>query len=400
MRARPALIASLGALVAFASPAAAAPRPVGPPTTSWSVSKITQGGGGESLGHDTTRARSVRKQFDLGQQGFTFDNPVFSDNAKAFVDGRPGERDVLAQAPSLDPIHPLGSGKGSVAHLEVSQAYEKDAGSASLRISLDEVLLEVEDANGPKLSPEECPVVGPAPCASLRSQVHVHIRAWEVAGGHELLNLGGTVFVEGHEHDWVPQAATDVRSRGPFWQGAQFQVSPDLGGDGHQSHFRLLSDTNTPIVLSVPVRKLTDNELFEVRVTMDAEAIDDRGGESAVEAFLLDPPHAGRMLSSHGLKRHRVPTAKEPPVRPQPLARCPGGPRRHAGRMQLSSAAFSVGEASGTPMVLVTRRGGSRGAATVTLHTTGGTALQGQDFKRTRTRVRFENGEWPAKACR
>jgi hypothetical protein len=69
MRARPALIASLGALVAFASPAAAAPRPVGPPTTSWSVSKITQGGGSESLGHDTTRARSVRKQFDLGLPG-------------------------------------------------------------------------------------------------------------------------------------------------------------------------------------------------------------------------------------------------------------------------------------------------------------------------------------------
>ena len=61
--------------------------------------------------------------------------------------------------------------------------------------------------------------------------------------------------------------------------------------------------------------------------------------------------------------------------------------------MQLSAPAFSVGEASGTALVLVTRKGGSRGATSVTVNTRGGTARSGVDFKPTRTRVRFENGD-------
>jgi uncharacterized delta-60 repeat protein len=43
--------------------------------------------------------------------------------------------------------------------------------------------------------------------------------------------------------------------------------------------------------------------------------------------------------------------------------------------------------------VLVTRKGGSRGTTSVTLTTSGGTARSGVDFKRTRTVVRFENGD-------
>ena len=44
-------------------------------------------------------------------------------------------------------------------------------------------------------------------------------------------------------------------------------------------------------------------------------------------------------------------------------------------------------------MVLVTRTGGSRGAASVTVNTSGGSARSGTDFKPTQTLVRFENGD-------
>jgi uncharacterized delta-60 repeat protein len=390
LRAR--VLAVLVASLAFAAPAAAAPRKVGPPKTSWSVSKIVQGAGKQVLGHNTTRARRFFKRFDLGHQGFAFDSPHFSENARPEVSWDRDGQAVLAQAPSLDRINPQGSPKGSVAHLNMLQAFEKDAGSASLRITLRQVLLELVDAQGP-LSQFECPVVGSAPCPMLRSLVRVRVQASKLSGGRPLLDLGGAVYVEGHQHDWQVFAVTDSRSRGAFWEGALFAVSRDVGRNGSQSHVVLFAGNHTQIPLTVPLRSLEDGERFTVRVTMHAEAIDERGGESAAQAFVLDPEHAAPMVSSHGLERLPAPKLKEPAVRPQPAASCPAGPRRHAGRLQFSSGTFSVGEASGTPMVLVTRTGGARGATSVTVKTTPGSAQSGADYTRTRTRVRFEDGD-------
>ena len=82
MRAHVAGLAAFAALLlCAASPAAAAPRAVGPPTTSWSVSKIVQGAGEQVLGHDTTRTRTFFERFDLGRQGFVFPAPNISENA-------------------------------------------------------------------------------------------------------------------------------------------------------------------------------------------------------------------------------------------------------------------------------------------------------------------------------
>jgi Calx-beta domain-containing protein len=61
--------------------------------------------------------------------------------------------------------------------------------------------------------------------------------------------------------------------------------------------------------------------------------------------------------------------------------------------VQLDGQALGVGEGSGTPLVLVTRTGGSRGATSVTVRTRGGSARPGTDFSVTRTRVRFEDGD-------
>jgi uncharacterized delta-60 repeat protein len=376
-------LAALAAILLCAVTATAAPRKIGPPTTSWSVSRILQGSGQQVVGRATTRARTFFKFFDLGRQGFIFPRPTLSENAHPSVSWSPDQRAVLAQAPSLDRFRPKGSPKGSLSHLTMLQTFAKDAGSASLRIRLRELLLEVVDAQG-RLTSAECPVVGTAPCPSLRSVVRVRVRAWKLSGGRPLLDLGGAVFVEGHEHDWNVGAVSDSRSRGAFWEGAQLAIAPDLDDDGTQSHAKVASVE--PIPYDVPLRSLKAKERFAVRVTMDAEAIDERGGESAAQAFVVDPEHA---VTSRGLARVRVAKLNEPRVRPQPAARCPGGPQRHAGRLQLSSAKFSVGEATSTPMVLVTRSGGSRGAATVTVKTSG----DASDFKRTRTRVRFESGD-------
>src|SRR5262249_28306691 len=117
------------------------------------------------------------------------------------------------------------------------------------------------------------------------------------------------------------------------------------------------------------------------------------GHEAGASAEIVDPLHAGPGLIARGLTPRGAPTFKEPPIRSRPAARCPAGPSPHAGTVQLSSRAFSVGEASGTPMVLVTRTGGSRGATSVVVKTSGGSARSGTDFTPTRTVARFENGD-------
>ena len=43
------------------------------------------------------------------------------------------------------------------------------------------------------------------------------------------------------------------------------------------------------MTLNVPLKSVRDGELFAVHVSLDAEAIDERGRESAVEAFIQDP---------------------------------------------------------------------------------------------------------------
>ena len=407
-------VAAVGLLIAFASAAAAiAPSRVGPPVRKWSVSKIEQGVGrvpldpltGQSIPFSPSRKGDLSEVFDLGPAAFNLRQSLVNFHAAGWVasTGDGGIAFVMAQAPVWNPFEPR-SAKGGVAHLDQYQAYEKPknaAGDASLRVAITHVLLEMVDENGP-LTPSECPlgtaplkvvgVVSPSPCASLRSVVRFRVRAYPKAGGRDFFDTGGVVYAEGHEHDWNMGAATLPDSRRPFFPGAAFQINRDLDGNGSQRRFELEKGTFDELTLKVPLRAVDPGQQFVVKVSLDAEAVDDRGHESSVSAFIQDPQHATGVIA-RGLISRRVPKVKEPPIEPRPAARCPAGPSRQAGTVQLSDPAFSVGEASGTALVLVTRRGVSDGATSVVVKTSGDTARSGQDFTPTRTLVRFENGD-------
>ena len=60
-------LAAIGVLLALASAAVAAPRPIGPPQPSWSLTAVTQGAGNEVLDHNTVRLRNFLTGFDLGR---------------------------------------------------------------------------------------------------------------------------------------------------------------------------------------------------------------------------------------------------------------------------------------------------------------------------------------------
>ena len=386
---------TLGVLLAITSSATAAePGQVGFPLRKWSVSKIVEGAGKVTLGHSTVRSDDLDKSFNLGPAAFDLGPlPPFPTRAGAWVFSRNDGRApwVMAQAPVLNRFEPR-SPKGGTAHLDQYQVYEKPRrhASSSLEVTINDLLLEMVDNTGP-LTHAECPVVGTERCPSLRTIVRFRVRAYPKGGGSDFFDSGGAVYAEGHTHAWTVGAVTLPDSRRPFFPLAEFQVNRDLDHNGGGRHFQLRAIDKSPVFMMVPLRTIAPGQQFVVKVTLDAEAIDDRGHESGAVAFIQDPQHAGPRLIARGLQPRAAIKIPDPPIQPPPPARCSAGPHPNAGTVQLSSSAFTAREASGTPLVLVTRKGGSRGAASVTVTTSGGTARPGQDFTATKTLVRFEN---------
>jgi hypothetical protein len=400
---------TVGALLAVASPAAArmvpssATHPIGGWVRAWSVSKIEQGVG-KKLIKQAVQRTGVDKVFDLGPAAFNFPLGFPHDRASGFVSAVRSafglDSEVQAQAPVLDPFTPR-SAKGGVARLDEYQTYEKRCcgGDAFLRVAIPALSLETEDANGPP-TPSECPDL--ARCNPIRTVVRYHALAYLSSGKPgsssappktPFFNVGGTVYTEGYQRHWFVGAATSSDSGDPFWKDAQFDVNGDVDNDKSGSRSQVRPAPGHAIEFNVPLRSVLFQQRFTVHVTMDAEAIDDRGGESSALALIVDPQHAGPGLIARGLTSLAAATVKEPPIPPRPAARCPSGPRPNAGTVQLSGHVLATGEGSGTALVLVTRSGGSRGAASAVVSTSGGSARSGRDFTLTRTLVRFENGD-------
>ena len=389
-----AVAASLVAALLFAAAAAAAPDTS--PVRFWSVSKVVQGAGEVQVGSGAQVGGKLQQSVDVGR--VVFNLPLHApywyflprDRAfgSLFSNANGVQYSVMAQAPTPNPLR-LGAPKGALTHLDEYQAYVKQASDASLRITLSDLLLQTIDDNA-GLGAWECPPQGG--CEPIRTVVRFHARAYAASAGGDFFDAGGVAYLEGHQHSWRPGAATSSDSLGPLWGEEQFNVDGDADGSGTGA--AAVMHLNKERSVKVPLAAVRPGELFAVHVSLEAEAVDDRGGESAAQAFIQDPQHKGPgLLTARGLTPRGRPRFREPGVSQPPAARCPTGPRRHAGAVQLSSPEFAAEEASGAPMVLVTRIGGSRGAVSVTVSTRGGSARAGRDFTSTTTRVRFGNGD-------
>jgi uncharacterized delta-60 repeat protein len=368
-------------LLAFASPALAGQ--VGIVHGSWSLNAIKQGVGEVPIVHGRVRRPPFTRTIDLGPTPFNFTEDPVPGRAVDWFDETSDSYFLQADAPSIASDRPLVI-KGGHTHVEYYAAFEKGARDGLLEFQLNNVILNMTDANGP-LSPSECQA---PPCDPIQTVVRYQARAWTVAGGHEFFDAGGTVLAQGHDQEWFVGEATAADAQAPFWTDAQFSIHKPGGATA----FNMRNEHS--IDVDVPLKRLHRGTLFMTKVSIDVRAIDDRGGESAADAFASDPPHLGPgVVVARGLTRRHVQNLKEPPLTPRPAAQCHTGPRLRAGTVQLSSRPLTAGEGSGDALVLVTRTGGSRGATSVIVKTTGGTAQPGADFKPTRTRVRFENGE-------
>ena len=373
-------VTAAGVLLAFASPALAGK--VGVVRGSWSMSKIEQGAGEVPVLHGRIPSPPFTRTIQLGDTPFNFNQVPVPGFAVDKFDETGNAYFLQADAPSIAGIRPL-EVKGGHTHEESSVAFEKTSHEGTLRFQLSNLDLDMTDDDGPLL-PSECQA---PPCFPIQTTVRYQARAWTVAGGHVFFDSGGTLVAQGHDQEWFGSEATASDAQAPFWSDAQFSMAKSDGASSF--HIGL----KRPLNVDVPLKRLHLGTLFMTKVSIDVKAIDDRGGESGASSFAVDPPHVGPGVVARGLTPGRVQNLKEPPLAPRPAARCANGPRPHAGTVQLSSRPLTAGEGSGTALVLVTRKGGSSGATSVIVKTSGGTALSGADFKPTRTLVRFENGE-------
>src|SRR5262245_59973654 len=384
------ILAALVAFLVLAAPAAAADSD---PLRLWSVSKVEQGAGAVPVQSGSQVGGELYKQvgplgtvaFNLGLPSPYWENLPRDDAYGGVFSNASGKQySVLAQAPSLNPFR-ANSPKGSISHLDEYQAYVKRAGDASLKITISGVLLQAIDDNTTHLVAPDCPPG--ARCEPVRTVVRVHASAYAASADGDFFDAGGVAYLQGHKHAWRPGAATSADSPRPLWGEDQFDADADRDGSGIGASAQM--NLNKARTLKVPLGGIRTGELFAVHVSLEAEAVSDRGGESAAQAFIQDPQERTPLLDARGLKAIGKPRFKEPAVRQLDPARCPTAHPRGAGTLQLSDAGFTASESSSSPMVLVTRTGGSRGSASVTLTAHSGTAKAGRDFKATTTTVRF-----------
>ena len=396
-------LATVGLLLALACPAAiarpmqagpaAAAKPSGDPVRFWSLGRFDRGAGAVTVASDSLPDGTLRQSIEVAPATFDFQPPfpyssfLSPDKASAgvFSSADGAQSSVLAQAPP-NRANP-GEPDGTFSNLDEYQAYVKRARNASLQVTLSDLQLRAVDTNGqPDLA--EC---ARADCTRIKSFADFQVRAYAASAGGDFFRVGGAVYLEGHQHVWRQDPSTLTGSFRGLWGPTQFTT--DLDADHSHTGAFAVKRLNGPITLNIPLNRVHRGELFAVHVSLGGAAVDDRGGESGAQAFIQDPHRVGPALRAQGLEPRGAPRFKEPPVSPRPAASCPAGPRPHAGTVQFRHPTFSVGEDGLTPMVLVTRTGGSRGAVSVTVETSGGTARSGIDFQATRTRVRFENGD-------
>jgi uncharacterized delta-60 repeat protein len=379
-------LAAIGLLPVCARPAGAA---LSEPDWLWSVETQSDLARHQVAGNGQQGGR-LKESVVLGPAGFDF-------HPATVVPGRAAERvlgtadgrhySVLAQAPTANPFDPA-SAYGGLTHFDVYQAYQKQPGQASLRITLSRVLLDGIDQNAEPVNLRACPGSSPGDltCAPFDGSVSFEARVYSTNG--ELFHADGAAELFGLSfHRWLGNAGTPDGSAVPTWSNDSFMLT-DTGSEGKLQLKR-------PLTLKVPLSSVHDGDVFTVHVSLEADAIDEAGFESAVEAFIKDPQGADPpLLQVHGLTPRGAPLLKEPPLRPLPAARCPGGARRGAGVIQFGAPAFSTSEGGlGKALVRVTRMGGSHGAASVDVSTSPGSAQTGSDFKPTSTRVRFNDGD-------
>jgi uncharacterized delta-60 repeat protein len=396
------VVLALGSAAASARPAQAVQAVAAHkelPVRFYTLSRIDATTGKVTLDEGAQEGGRLHKRARLGTTPFSLldhTNGAFGALDQVFSSADGSKYQVVTQAPNPKSTAP-GTPRGGVSHLDEFQAYRKQSGDASLTITITRVIIQAIDDEG---FPSGCPPPENRDCPLVRGIVRFHARAYAASAGGDFFNVGGTAFLEGHRGGWFEDEVTDADFGAAVWNRNDFDLDESFDRVPRKHHHRpffVQGPTaqvmlEQPLEVHVPLGSVRDDELFAVHVTLEVQATDDRAGETTALAFIDDPQHLDQpLLKSQGLQLLGKPNFREPKPTSPPAASCPTGPSPHAGTLQFSSPAYSIGEADGFPTVIVTRKGGSNGEISATMRTKSGSAKAGQDFKATTTRVTFKN---------
>ena len=290
---------------------------------------------------------------------------------------------VLAQAPPPNPMR-VGAPKGAITHLDEYQAYEKRAGDASLRVTLSDLLLQTIDDNnrlgGVGVPGRSATATRCAP-SSASTRARTPRRRAVTSSTPAASRTSRAISTRGG------RARRRRRTR-PARCGARTTststATPTTAGPARPGVMALHASR---AALKVPLGSVRPGELFAVHVSLEAEAVDDRGGESAAQAFIQDPQKRSPvLLTTHGLR-----AARQAALQGAARAGAAGGalPGRRAARRRAccssatpaytanESAARADGRSSPAPAART-------GSASVTRRPrAAGSAQAGRDFKPT-----------------
>jgi hypothetical protein len=301
---------------------------------------------------------------------------------------------------------------GSAAVLTQIQRYLKNADDATYSFTLTQVTLEGIDGNGAlaRFCPPERVVPaelaqGSGPdfyCDLISASVDLTVVMLPDESNEGRTVFSGGASLKGSAGAW--EAKTVNGTGRPLFPTGQELARIDEDFRGPSGH--VLIELPQPRTYSIDLSPVTTGREFYIIIQTNAttynranSAVGGQGAEfeTATNAFLRDPATLGGItVVTTGLtpvaNRHPIPTLVDAPV--EPAACVPGpAPDPEAGTLQFGSATFGISESSQTPVVTVTRVGGSRGEVTATYATSNGTAVAGVDYTAKNASVFFGDGD-------
>jgi uncharacterized delta-60 repeat protein len=356
------------------------------PVRFWQFSDVERGGGPVVAASGSQQGGRLDERHDFGPAAIDFVEPADGIATGEIFSSANGQQfEVVAESPSLVTEFP---NTGGISQLEYLQSFEKRRREASMQLNLSEAVIKAIDRNGPALSPAECPAG--RECPAISGSVRFMARAYAESAGGDFFRTEGVAFIHGYEGHWTIEAATLPSAQVPLWENGQFDIDADADDDLTGRHAEAF--LAEPVRVDVDLSSLAVGELFATGITVDTQAIDTRGGDSGVEAFVRNPEAVTPLVVAAGVRARGEPDFPAPPVTPPAPAVCPLGPDPDAGTLQFSRPDYTTAE-GGNPFVLVTRTGGTNGAASASVITSDGSAEAGTDYAALSTTVRFQDGD-------
>ncbi|MEP7297981.1 MAG: Calx-beta domain-containing protein, partial [Burkholderiales bacterium] len=282
------------------------------------------------------------------------------------------------------------------AGLTQTQAFIKMAPNATLQFVITDASLQAVDFNHVPTA-DECPRgLQVLTCHPLSARIDFFARAFGAdsellrdAAGKPLLEKVGRATLEGRAGLW----AFDAKPNSFFdaaWSELNFLFTTDARGNPKA---RLTKE----IVIDVDLSSIKVGTKFYVESNVFASAVNKRGRESAIGAYVRDPARSGGgAVNSTGLQLANDTVPPPPPPGLTAPVPCIAGPDPAAGVLQFSAATYEMLEDrfAGRRGIQVTRTQGSSGSISATFTTAaGGTAVPGVHYKPKTITVKFADGD-------